>query len=231
MGLGDRLAGPSQIDQIAAAYFESSLKKMKLTVPQIEEQSLDQLEASLATVNDAIQNSGSFPVMKIELTAKSGGVVAVLADSTSRAHIEVGILPILLERKSLILERISLLRPAEQIKDFRHEVSSKVTDPQTREYLLKVLDEHAVMQQQQSELIEKERAEANAGLAAASSDLTKTAAYGQILEKIATLEKVTEKLDSEKVTKFDVVTIAMTILAAIGGLTGAVIAIIKWVTG
>ncbi|MFE2473739.1 hypothetical protein, partial [Streptomyces mirabilis] len=45
------------------------------------------------------------------------------------------------------------------------------------------------------------------------------------------VEKLADKLDSEKVTKFDVVTITLTILAAIGGLTGAVVALIRWVTG
>ena len=35
----------------------------------------------------------------------------------------------------------------------------------------------------------------------------------------------------EKVTKFDVVTIAFTILAAIGGMTTAVFTLIKWVAG
>ncbi|MER6952501.1 hypothetical protein [Streptomyces sp. NPDC000618] len=221
----------SQVTSFTDAFFEATLRQLRLTVDQITAQSLAELQTSLETVNTAIEHPDSFPVARVELAAKSGTVVFVLADKAADAQMELGILPTLLERKTLILERINSLRPAEQIKDFRQEVSVSVTDPETREHLLKVLDEHAAMETERSERMDRERAEATAGLATEATNLTTEVAYTKLEHRTDTLEKLADKLDSEKVTKFDVVTITFTILAAIGGMTGAVIALIKWVAG
>ncbi|MGW3653458.1 hypothetical protein [Streptomyces sp. NPDC000878] len=219
------------MDSIIDAYFEPTLRKLRLTVQQIKAQSLAQLQTSLETVNTAIQHADSFPVARMELVANAGRIVSVLADKSANTHMEMGILPTLLERKNLILERINSLRPAEQIKDFRQEVNASVTDPETRGHLLKVLDEHAAMEKERSERIDRERAEATAGLATEATNMTTAVAFTELKHRTDSLEKLADKLDSEQVTKFDVVTITFTILAAVGGMTGAVVTLIRWVTG
>ncbi|MEU9780745.1 hypothetical protein AB0H92_07150 [Streptomyces phaeochromogenes] len=217
-----------RLEEAAEQFFAPTLKKLKLTVEQIEKQSLTELQASLDTVNEAISYPASFGVMRVMLTADVG---VVITKAKSEAHMEVGILPVLLERKALILERINLIRPTEQIRDFRQEVTEKVRDPQIREQLLKVLDEHAIMQQELSSKIEKEAASASSALAEETINLRNALAVAKIEGRLEIIEKLTEKLDGEKVTKFDSATITLAILAAIGGLTGAVIGLIRWVTG
>lgn len=217
-----------QVEEAAENFFSPTLKKLKLTVEQIKQQSLAELQASLNTVNEAINHPDSFGVMRVTLTADIG---VVISKATSESHMQIGILPILLERKALILERIKLLRPTEQIKDFRQEVTEMVPDPKIREQLLKVLDEHAVMQQELSSKIEKESAAASSALAEETASLRNALTVAKIEGRLEIVEKLTEKLDGEKATKFDSATITIAILAAIGGLTGAVIGLIKWVTG
>ncbi len=217
-----------QVEAAAETFFAPTLKKLKLTLEQIEKQSLAELQTSLDTVNEAINHPASFGVMRVKLTADVG---AVITKATSEAHMEVGILPLLLERKSLILERINLLRPTEQIKDFRQEVTEKVRDPHIKEQLLKVLDEHAAMQQEISSKIEREAAAASNALAEEMVNLRNALTVAKLEGRLEIVEKLTEKLDGEKVSKFDSATITLTILAALGGLTGAVIGLIRWVTG
>ncbi|WP_328879097.1 hypothetical protein [Streptomyces sp. NBC_00299] len=221
----------TQVTTFTDGFFKATLQQLRLTVDQIMAQSLAELQTSLETVNTAIEHPDSFPVARVELAAKAGTVLFVLADKAENAQMELGILPTLLERKTLILERINSLRPAEQIKDFRQEVSASVTDPETREHLLKVLDEHAAMEKERSERLDRERAEATAGLATEATNLTTEVAFTELKHRTDTLEKLADKLDSEKVTKYDVVTITFAILAAIGGMTTAVLALIKWVIG
>ncbi|MFI6494581.1 hypothetical protein [Streptomyces sp. NPDC050564] len=219
------------LDDLTDGFFAPTLHKLRLTVEQIRAQSLTELQASLERVNTAIEHPDSFPVARVELVAQAGRVVTVLTSNPDDTLYEVGILPTLLERKTLILERINALRPAAQIKDFRQEVSTSVSDPETRQHLLKVLDEHAAMEKERSERLERERAELSAELATESTSLATAVAFTELKHRTAAVEKLADKLDSEKVTKFDVVTITLTILAAIGGLTGAVVALIRWVTG
>lgn len=172
--MGWMSSSSSPLDDFTDAFFGPTLRKFKLAVEQITEQSLAELQVSLETVNTAIQHPDSFPVAGVELTAKPGRIVPVLAVKVSDAQLELGILPTLLERKALILERINLLRPAEQIRDFRQEVTASVSDPET-EHLLKVLDKHAAMEQERSERIERERAEVAAGPASEPENMRSAA--------------------------------------------------------
>ena len=84
-------------------FFEPQLRTLGLSVEQIEEQGLAQLEASLEVLNDAIANPDSFGKIRLSFAAGTGPIIV---RSLSEAHIELGILPILLERKALILNRI-----------------------------------------------------------------------------------------------------------------------------
>ncbi|MFD8509830.1 hypothetical protein ACFV27_01590 [Streptomyces antimycoticus] len=218
-----------QLEQGTSDFFEPSLKKLGLTVEQIRGQSLEQLEVSLETVNDALRHPDSFGLMKVTANARAGAVV--LAAATTEAHLEVGIVPILLERKGLILSCIKALQPAAQIERFRAEVEEKVGDPAIREQLLKALEEHAAMQKELSSRLEKESVEAASALIDETASVTHAVAMAKLEARTDSLEKLAAKLDSDKAGKFDVVTITLTMLAGVGGLTGAVIAVIRWVTG
>lgn len=230
MGRGDRIDSMYQrLEQVTGEFFEPKLRRLGLTVQQIETQTLDELEVSLETVNDALRHPDSFGLMKV--TSEAGRPSAVLATKPTEAHLEVGIVPILLERKGLILSRIKSLQPAAQIERFRAEVEEKVEDPAIRQQLLTALEEHAVMQKELSSRLEKESAEATHALIDETASVTHAVAMAKLEARTDSLEKLTEKLDSDKAGKFDVVTITLTMLAGVGGLTGAVIAIIRWVTG
>lgn len=52
-----------------------------------------------------------------------------------------GALPILLERKAQILDRIRALRPEEQLSSLRADVADKVVDPEARDELLNLTNE------------------------------------------------------------------------------------------
>jgi len=98
----------------AKAFFEPQLAMLDLTVEQIKHQTLEELEQSLERVNASLANPTSFGILKINMTSEG---IAVL--TRSEAHLEIGILPILLERKKLILDRIKSLKGNKQIGNLR----------------------------------------------------------------------------------------------------------------
>lgn len=87
-------------------FFQKTLERLNLTVPQLEAQTKQELQNSLAIVEDAIHNPSAFGILKISMTAK-GSIVMV--QSKSEHHFEVGILPLLLERKNVIIKRLASL--------------------------------------------------------------------------------------------------------------------------
>ncbi|MFD9567355.1 hypothetical protein [Streptomyces sp. NPDC059994] len=209
-------------------FFEPALKKLGLTVEQIERQSLEQLQISLETVNDALLHPDSFGLMKVKAQAEAG---LVLTPAKSEALFEIGIAPLLLERKRLILGRIKDLQPAAQLERFRAEVEEKVADPVIRGQLLKALEEHARTQEELASRLEEESVEATDALINETASVTHAVAVAKLEARTDSLEKLAAKLDADKAGRFDVVTITLLMLTAVGGLTGAVIAIIRWVTG
>ncbi|MFD9488330.1 hypothetical protein ACFWBX_31075 [Streptomyces sp. NPDC059991] len=209
-------------------FFEPALKKLGLTVEQIERQSLEQLQISLETVNDALLHPDSFGLMKVKAQAEAG---LVLTPAKSEALVEIGIAPLLLERKRLILGRIKDLQPAAQLERFRAEVEEKVADPVIRGQLLKALEEHARTQEELASRLEEESVEATDALINETASVTHAVAVAKLEARTDSLEKLAAKLDADKAGRFDVVTITLLMLTAVGGLTGAVIAIIRWVTG
>ena len=102
------------ITEIADTIFEPRLRELGLAVDQIQEQSLQELQDSLERVNDAISNPQSFGEVSVKISADAG---VVIARSTSEGQLTVGILPLLLDRKRLILSRIRELggRNAEEL--------------------------------------------------------------------------------------------------------------------
>src|SRR5450755_4420006 len=93
----------------AERYFEPLLIKSGLGKDQITKQSLSELRESLQLVNRLIENPSYFGFYNVKVT--SG-----LTLSSAQAEAQLGILPILLERKKLILDRIRLLGGEEIIE-------------------------------------------------------------------------------------------------------------------
>jgi len=98
-----KLERPEQLDLlgIMRLFFEPQLIALGLSKDQIGSQTAEELKQSLERVNDAIQNPNSFGKLRLRMTAEAGWVIAK-ADSDSNVE-EVNILPLLLERKKLIL--------------------------------------------------------------------------------------------------------------------------------
>ncbi len=96
----------------AEKFFELLLSSLNLTKAQILNQNLSQLKISLGIVNDAIRNPKQFDTVRV---VNDKGV-AGLADTTSDFSQEVGILPVFLERKRLILERLETFTGDEEMQ-------------------------------------------------------------------------------------------------------------------
>ena len=101
-----------RLQREAEDFFEPQLSSLGLSVAAIENQDLEQLRSSLERVNDLIANPGQLGTFR--LTASSGAVIA-RAETT----LEVGALPLLLQRKRLILDRIAALGGEAQASSLR----------------------------------------------------------------------------------------------------------------
>ena len=139
--------------EAARAYFEPQLESIGLSEKQIASQTLDELEVSLSNVNDAIQHPESFGSLQLSFKAKQGSTSILVA--APEGQMSIGALPVLLERKSMILRRISVLRPQEQLSDLKKVVVDTVEDPKARESLLESIEsskQEAVVQAQSLQL-------------------------------------------------------------------------------
>ena len=113
-----------KISERSREYFDILLKPLNLTEEEIQEQSLEELKISLERINEAIQHPESFGTINLKITADTG---VIIAKATSESHFSMGILPILLERKKLILQRIRLLEGEKKIGCI-HELINQVPD-------------------------------------------------------------------------------------------------------
>jgi hypothetical protein len=136
-------------------FFEPGLRRIGLAEDQIQTQDLVELNVSLQRVNDAILNPDSFGKFKVEI---SSGANVVITRTAADAHIELGILPLLLERKGQILARIRLLRPEQQLNEIREDIEAGVEDPQAREHLIEVIDRRLEEQRKANEKLDQEQA-------------------------------------------------------------------------
>jgi hypothetical protein len=100
--------------EIAEGIFEPRLRELGLATDQIQAQTLEELQDSLERINDALKNPQSFGEMNVMISSEIGPIVA---RNKSESHLTVGILPLLLDRKRLILSRIRELggRSAEEL--------------------------------------------------------------------------------------------------------------------
>lgn len=107
-----KIGNPSkQALEQAKAFFEPQLQKLGLSEEQIHSYDLEQLETALTTINDCMSSPESFGVFRFAFSAT---LPILITKGTSEAHIEIGILPILLERKKAILERIKAIQASER---------------------------------------------------------------------------------------------------------------------
>jgi hypothetical protein len=105
-----------QYEKIRSRFYEPQLAALGLGIDQLRGQPLEILHRRLESVNDAISDPSSFGVLRVKFTADAGVVIATSADES---HVEVSALPILLERKRMIVERIADLGGAEKIENIR----------------------------------------------------------------------------------------------------------------
>jgi predicted nucleotide-binding protein len=122
----------------ARAFYEPQLAAQGLSEKAINAQTLDQLHASLAKLDVLTAHPEQFGLFRIRMTAKGSGIV-VTTQAQAEAQIEIGILPLLLERKQLILDRIKELAGGRKIQTLR-ELVEQVDDEAMRRHLSMELD-------------------------------------------------------------------------------------------
>jgi uncharacterized membrane protein len=137
-------------------FFDQQLRIIGLAEDQIKKQDLQDLELSLQRVNEAIRNPDSFGKMRLQMTAQSGSIVA---KASTEAHMELGIMPLLLERKQQVLERIRILRPEQQLSDIRQDISAQVDDPKVREDVIEIIDRKFAEERLANEKLDREQAQ------------------------------------------------------------------------
>ena len=129
-----------QAEAFTTAVYIPVLRNLRLTGEAIAAQNLEELEASLDRVNDAIAHSTEFGTFSFELTMRSGKIFLV-ASAGAQAVVTVSILPLLLDAKTLIVDRIREIRPREQLNSLRNEVVQVVENPAERERINQLFEE------------------------------------------------------------------------------------------
>jgi len=133
MGPSIQTAPGDRVSEEARRYFEPRLTEIGLSAEKVAEYSLPELHRALERVNDAIAHPESFGVLKMRLG--TGRIFVV----SSEAEIEIGILPLLLDRKRLILTRIAMLTDEEKVGDLRS--LAQKADPAVRDEMQRKLNE------------------------------------------------------------------------------------------
>jgi hypothetical protein len=126
-----RLSAYDRFREQAQRFFDAQLERLGLGEIQIASQGITELEDSLARVDDALRTPESFGVLRLSM---SGNAAVVIVKTNTEAHIEVGVVPILLERKKAIVDRLRLLRSQRPINTLADLLDS-LTDTGLRERL------------------------------------------------------------------------------------------------
>ncbi len=122
----------NQMLDLSGKFFEPQLASIGLSKEEIERQSLQDLKQSLDRVNEAISKPEFFGTIGLAFDAEVG---LLITQNKSKTNIhQVGILPILLERKKLILERIASLKGSKGLLGLK-DLISQVEDRKIREQL------------------------------------------------------------------------------------------------
>jgi hypothetical protein len=97
----------------AVLFFDSQLERLNLGETQINDQDIPLLEDSLMRIDEALRNPESFGVLRLSLASNA---TVFIANANTEAVVQLGIVPILLERKTLVIERLRLLRSKRPIQ-------------------------------------------------------------------------------------------------------------------
>jgi hypothetical protein len=134
MGIAPENIRPNLYDRLkeeAQRFFDSQLERLGLSEVQIKEQDISSLEDSLIRIEDALRNPESFGVLSLSMT-QNAAVMIVTANT--EAHIQIGVVPILLERKRMVIERLRVLRSERPVKTLAELIDS-LSDSGLRERL------------------------------------------------------------------------------------------------
>jgi len=121
-----------ELKKLANEYFANDLDDLELSRSTLQQQSLEELQESLVIVDDALRTAAFYGTIRLKITASIS--TAVLATSQSEAHLEVGIAPLLLERKKLITYRLRQLRGEIKVNSLRDLIET-VSDEELRKQL------------------------------------------------------------------------------------------------
>lgn len=119
----------STLIEQAQNFFEPHLENLRLSRPSILEQDSEQLELSLATLNTIITHPEQFGFFAANLSVEGEFIISKSQDN---ATFKVGILPLLLSRKQLILDRGRELRRQHLVKTLA--VNEQGDEPDDGEY-------------------------------------------------------------------------------------------------
>jgi hypothetical protein len=161
MGAPTSSTGFKSFEEKLQVHFEAQLKEIGLAKKQIETQSVDELQQSLETVNDALKHPESFGTFAIKISADSG--IPYIASGKTDAHFERGILQLLLSRKRLILERIRTLSASEKIEsiqDLISQVNDETVKNKLKQEVSALKDESQVLREQSKDVDQKQTQEA-----------------------------------------------------------------------
>ncbi len=138
-------------------FFEPQLIALGLGEKQIANQTLEELEQSRERVDEAIRNADSFGRVRLEIGIDSGRLTSMLVKSDSAHYIELGILPLLLERKRMIRDRVRELKGKEKIDNLR-DLIQHIPEEEIRSKLegeLEALRAESIEDQQQANEVEQ----------------------------------------------------------------------------
>lgn len=119
----------------ARRFYEPQLEDLSLGASQLKIQSFEDLLESLERVNDALRNPELFGVIRMKVTAAA----SILVSTATESHVELGALPVLLERKKLITDLLRQQRAERPVNSIRDLVST-VPDEELKERLLTELE-------------------------------------------------------------------------------------------
>lgn len=137
-------AARTLVDQ-TRLFFEPYLADLRLSKSAIMEQDTEQLKLSLMTLDTLISHPEQFGLFRAKLAGEAGFIVP---KDRNEAQFEIGILPLLLSRKQLVLDRLRELKGGRGVETLI-DLVEQVPDEASREALRAEL---SALQQQIADL-------------------------------------------------------------------------------
>jgi predicted nucleotide-binding protein len=149
----NQIRAETYLDQ-ARLFHEPHLAAQGLSEDAINSQTLEQLQDSLIKLDIMISHPEQFGFFRFKVTAEGP---TILVKNQAEAQIEIGILPLLLQRKQLIIERIKELSGGRKIQTLQ-ELIDQVSDETVRDRLSEELE---TLIQHNQDLTERAKAAAH----------------------------------------------------------------------